>query len=294
MPATFRIIQDAVEGEYGISRQDISLYSFGGTITLEAQDQTGGLTGYVWEVLSEPEGSAATIITPDPAEPWEVEVDLTVTGSYLFRLMFMPGEAEEDIQVLLAGIPLANSGLCIPALNETLFDNSYSAGSSGDTYVGYERKLNAMLKWMDANGGGAGITLSGYTQKSTVSTKLTLNYPGALDTENETVYFGDMMLVAKEEDGAGSPGGLKSWSIKFTARNDADGNVEVLTPIDITVNNSTSISNEPSWALDAITIDGDAVGDPIEIYVIGGAGVNWEASINMTTVTGPTGGGPNA
>lgn len=636
MSATFRITQNAVAGEYGIARQDLTLFSVGGTITLEAQDQTGGSSDYVWEVLSEPAGSSATITTPTPAAPWIVEVDLTVTGGYLFRLVFKPGSVDEDISILYLGIPLAGSGLCIPALNETIFDNSYAAGGSGDTYVGYERKANAFRKWMDANvsgtpvsstrvfvdaengsdvtgdgsngspyatlafaaseqpdpttdvefgteilfqlepgvytgdvtlpyrsgvsitgelvfiagdiywnhdpdmffgytaqlygnaalkiSGGAsnpiliagdiiaqnvnpsasvrigdkyfianrmvvagsfmnlaagastssneasgavhtiwdlvqfiggtgtaifaegepgtygknqiylqarnsflvtticgnieldhlvgvgllaidyttgrpgGVSLTAYagnvggskyygalgvrncvnlnsagtfdfgkdasntytleeiqmdsasyaamnpdssytnfaadpvefvdssygvatyakswsgnlsdadtTVQAALTTlnnlsldpgKITLSKEtsnatavaltvdtGTLDTATSTVYYGDMMLAAKETDAAGTPGGLKSWAIRFTARSDADGNTEVLAPVDVTVINSTSISDENTWGVDSISIDEAGAGDPIEIYVVGGAStVHWAAEIRMVTL----------
>ena len=161
MTAAFRITQDAVVGEYGIARQDLTVYSVGGSVTLEAEDQTGESSDYVWEVLSEPEGSSVSIVTPVPAAPWLVTVDLLVTGGYLFRLTFKPGTVDEDIQVLYLGIPLTNSGLCIPASNETVFDNSYAAGGSGDTYVGYERKLTALYKWIDTQVSGGGGTPGG-------------------------------------------------------------------------------------------------------------------------------------
>ena len=154
MSATYRITQGAGVGEYGIARQDLTKFSVGGLVTLEAQDQTGGLSDYVWEVLSEPEGSAITVVTPTPAAPWIVTLTLTEIGGHLVRLIFKPGTVDEDISVLYLGVPLANSGLCIPASNETIFDNSYAASGSGDTYVGYERKVSALYRWVDTQVGG--------------------------------------------------------------------------------------------------------------------------------------------
>ncbi len=137
-----------------------------------------------------------------------------------------------------------------------------------------------------AAGGTGGRTAIGLSRATanTTPTKLAL-VTGSLDTAINEVYYGEMILAAKEDDTAGTPGGLKSWSIRFTARHDADGNVAVLSPVDITVINSTSISDEASWALSSIAIDGASAGDPIEVFVVGGAAtVSWSASINMVTV----------
>lgn len=160
MTAIFRIIQSAAPGEWGIARQDLTLVGVGGTITLEAETQVSPLETYIWEVISQPEGSVAdtTLTVPNPATaPWIATVDLDVTGGYAIRLIYQPGTPAEDITILYLGVALDNSGLCVPAFNETIFDNSYAAGGSGDTYVGYERKLTAFLKWMDANVGAGGV-----------------------------------------------------------------------------------------------------------------------------------------
>ncbi len=155
MSAIFRINQDSVYGTWGVARQDMQLVGAGGTVTLEGQDQDTGDV-YVWELISAPEGSTAeaSLVVPDPvAAPWVATIDLDVTGGFIIRMRFNPGQPDEDISILYMGVPLAVSGLCIPAFNETYFDNSTYAV---DGYAGYERKLTAFLKWVDTYIGSAG------------------------------------------------------------------------------------------------------------------------------------------
>ncbi len=152
MTAIFRMTQGAGVGEWGIARQDLTLVGVGGSITLEAQDLTHA--SYAWEIISEPEGStAAASLTPTGLGT--ATFDLDVDGGCLVRLRVDAGLDTEAMLVCYAGVPLPNSGLCIPAFNETFFDNSYAAGGSGDTYTGYERKITAFFKWADAAVGGA-------------------------------------------------------------------------------------------------------------------------------------------
>ena len=155
MSAIFRINQDSVYGTWGVARKDMQLVGAGGTVTLEGQDQDVGDV-YFWELISAPEGSVAeaSLVVPDPAAaPWVATIDLDITGGYIIRLRFNPGQPDEDISILYMGVPLAVSGLCIPAFNETYFDNSSYAI---DGYAGYERKLTAFYKWIDAYVGTAG------------------------------------------------------------------------------------------------------------------------------------------
>lgn len=150
MSAIYRISQNGVDGDWGVARLDLTLYPVGGIVSLEAQDQDLNDT-YQWEIISEPYGStaAASLTVPDPVNaPWLATLELDVTGGCLGRLIYNAGQADEDISILYLGVALANSGLCIPAFNETFFDNSSYAA---DGYKGYERKLTAFLKWCDAN-----------------------------------------------------------------------------------------------------------------------------------------------
>lgn len=150
MSAIYRINQNGVDGAWGIARLDLTLFPVGGIVSLEAQDQDINDT-YQWEIISEPYGStaAASLTVPDPVTaPWLATLELDVTGGCLARLIFNAGQADEDISILYLGVALTNSGLCIPAFNETFFDNSFYGI---DGYKGYERKLTAFLKWCDAN-----------------------------------------------------------------------------------------------------------------------------------------------
>jgi len=153
MSASFRISQNSVDGSWDTSRQDLTLVGIGGTVTLEAQDQS--CASYNWEVISEPTGSTAesSLNVPNPATPWIAELDLDVTGSILVRLRVDAALPTEDIRILFLGVPLPNSGLCIPAFNETDFDNSQGAATAG-----WERKLTAFYKWADNVSSGTAST----------------------------------------------------------------------------------------------------------------------------------------
>jgi hypothetical protein len=146
MTAIYRISQGASIGSWGRARQDLQLFGVGGSITFEAQDVAH--TTYLWELISEPEGSAVALTTPTATS---CTADILVEGGYLMRLTVDAGLATEDIVVLYAGVPLPISGLPIPAFNETYFDNSQPP-FTGER--GYEAKLTAFFKWLDLNAGG--------------------------------------------------------------------------------------------------------------------------------------------
>jgi hypothetical protein len=138
--------------------------------------------------------------------------------------------------------------------------------------------------WETFNNKADVVLLSG-TTTNTTPTALSVAV-GSLDTANNYGYLAEMFLVAKESDSAGSPGGLKSWKVYFTARNDADGNGSVLSPTQVTVINATSLSDETGWDLSSVTVEDTAAGDPIQIMVVGGAStVTWSATVTLTTVS---------
>lgn len=147
--AVFRINQPGitggkpVTGEWGIARQDLDLYSVGGTVAFEAQD--GGAVSYAWTLLSQPASSSAVLVDDDQPT---CTIDIDVAGGYLVQLIVDAGEATEDVLVLYFGVVLANSGLALPALSELDFDNSEAPN---DGARGWEKKLNDILIWADAN-----------------------------------------------------------------------------------------------------------------------------------------------
>ncbi len=153
MSALFTIDQAAKPpGVLGVSRNDISP----GTITLSCP---GVHATYKWEVASEPSGVPASITTPTNAT---TTATLTETGSYIFRMTVDEALPTEDVSERSAGIRLPNSSLPIPALNETIHDNSIDPTA----FRGAERKLTDFFKWVDANiggGGGTGFVGIGYT-----------------------------------------------------------------------------------------------------------------------------------
>lgn len=153
MSALFTIDQPGKPpGVLGVSRTDLDP----GTITLSCP---GVHTTYKWEVASEPAGVPANIASPTLAT---TNATLTERGSYIFRMTVDEALPTEDVNERLAGIRLPNSNLPIPALNETIQDNSVDPTA----FRGAEGKLTAFFKWVDANiggGGGTGFVGIGYT-----------------------------------------------------------------------------------------------------------------------------------
>lgn len=146
MTASFRINQTGITGgkpptgTYDRARTDLDLDAVGGPVTTEA---TAGATTYLWELVSEPEGSSITL---SGEATQTATFNIEVTGGYLVRLTIDAALPSEDVLILYLGIPLASSGLPIPAFNEIDFDNSLAPY---DAAYGYERKLTAFLKWCD-------------------------------------------------------------------------------------------------------------------------------------------------
>jgi len=128
-------------------------------VDFTAQDTTH--TSYDWDVISQPQESMVpgppVAITPVPGSPWLGYTTFGFPGGYLIRLTVDAGLPTEDVSVLYLGIPLPGSGLPVPALNETIFDNSIN----DPPYRGWEEKLDAFMKWVDNNLGSAAAFLKG-------------------------------------------------------------------------------------------------------------------------------------
>jgi len=123
------------------ARRDIDI----GTITVNCPSVH---ITYLWEIVSEPIGSTASISNPTLAT---TDMNLTIAGGHVIQLTVDKDKVTEDISARYIGIPLAESGLCIPAAWETFFDNSQSPH---DGLRGAEDKLTAFFRYLDAGGGG--------------------------------------------------------------------------------------------------------------------------------------------
>ena len=149
MTVLFRINQAANPTPIGIlgrARDDIM--PFTGANPVEFVGPVA--TTYLWELYSYPPLSTATVIDPTSQTCY---VEMIVPGGYLMRCTVDAGLVTEDVTVLYVGIPLAFSGLPIPALDELNFDNS-KPGLDGITYDGSRgtsHKLEVWYKWVDAN-----------------------------------------------------------------------------------------------------------------------------------------------
>lgn len=135
MAVLFRIDQTGA-GTPGRARRDIEI----GVITVVC---IGVYTTYLWEVISYPSGTVPII---DDSTAQSTDIELFNRGGYLIRLTVDAGLVTEDALVLYAGIPLRNSGLCIPALSETTQDNSQAPF---DGHRGTEDKQTSFLEWID-------------------------------------------------------------------------------------------------------------------------------------------------
>jgi len=158
--SSFRINQagGGGTGTYDRSRRDILLYGAGGVVECEAQN--AGLT-YKYEMISEPSDSSVTINNDDQQT---CNFQLTKRGGYLIRLTTDAGLPSESVTILYIGVVLENSGLCLPALNETNEDNS-QAPYTGER--GYEEKHTAFFKWIDENASGGGVWLQPVINRTT-------------------------------------------------------------------------------------------------------------------------------
>ncbi len=161
MTARFKMDQPGgmppVVGVFGKATQDIQP---GINVDFVAED--AGHATYDWEVLTQPQESMLpgppVVITPVPATPWLGNATFGHPGGYLIRLTVDVGMITEDVQVLYMGIRLPVSGLPLPALEETIFDNSVN----DPAYRGWESKIDAYLKWVDSVIGGGVVTPTGW------------------------------------------------------------------------------------------------------------------------------------
>lgn len=139
--STFRINQPpgTPYANWDRARRDIAL----GTVEGEAQNKSQ--TSYKWEMLSAPLGVTVVI---NNSTTHTCNFTLATRGSYLLRLTVNEGLPLESITTILLAVPLVNSGLCLPALNETNQDNSLSPY---DGNRGHEDKANAFFRLVDTN-----------------------------------------------------------------------------------------------------------------------------------------------
>lgn len=150
MGASFRFItqetgQSAVTHDWNKACRS-ALLTADGTVSVERSVVN---TTYLWEVLSQPTLSDITL-TPVEGYPHIISLgNITKLGGYIIRLTVDAALPTKDVMTLYFGVPLPNSGLCIPAFNETMQDNT-------ETTPGYQSKLDAFFVWCDANAGQGG------------------------------------------------------------------------------------------------------------------------------------------
>jgi hypothetical protein len=147
--ARFRINQSTT-GTFGYARRDILPTSE--TVELQLEAENSGLV-YLWEVI-QPPGSAVTIgSATSQFATFAAEQD----GGYIVKLTVNPGSADEDVDSLYFGIGTDIDGerYCLPALNETVQDNSL-----GHPEWGWWEKIYIFLRQLAslAGTGGGGDT----------------------------------------------------------------------------------------------------------------------------------------
>lgn len=149
MSALFRIGQSGVFEAYGRARDDVQPFSVGGIVTLEAQDLTHAT--YTWSVFGKPIDGVAPVLIPAGGV---CTAQLEERGGYLIQLVVDAGLPTEDVDILYVGLPLANSGLPLPAEYETNQDN---VPLPHDGSQGWWYKLERWMKWADALIGSGGL-----------------------------------------------------------------------------------------------------------------------------------------
>jgi hypothetical protein len=136
--SSFRINQPPASGYtyWDRARRDLAL----GDVECEAQNTSE--SSYLWEIISGPPGETITITNPTSPT---CQFTLSTRYGYLVRLTVNEGEIDESQTTLYMGVPLANSGASLPAMNETNQDNSQSPY---DGSRGTEEKVNdALIKF---------------------------------------------------------------------------------------------------------------------------------------------------
>ncbi len=153
--ANFRINQLSA-GTYGLARRDILPTTLAG-VPAQFEALNPGLT-YLWEII-QPPGSTATIATPN-AQTTTCNVESR--GGYVVKLTVNFGLPTEDVCLIYIGLAYSTSGLCGPALNETIEDNS-----QGTPEYGWGEKFLTWMAWVEANiGGGSGGLNWGVSEKA--------------------------------------------------------------------------------------------------------------------------------
>lgn len=154
--SSFRINQPAGNplAVYDRSSREVQLTAGPGNVELEAENAAE--SSYLWEVVSEPEGSSVSINNPTANK---CNFGLSVTGSYLFRLTANEGiPLIESRTTLFVGVPFDGLNLCPPAGNETNQDNSQAPY---DGARGSEDKFNALFRLIDQKVGNNFVFVGG-------------------------------------------------------------------------------------------------------------------------------------
>lgn len=147
--ARFRINQSTT-GTFGYARRDILPTSE--AVELQFEAENAGLV-YLWEVIQPPGSNVIIGGTTSQTATFAAEID----GGYIAKLTVNPGSADEDVDSLYFGIGTEIDGnrFCLPALNETIQDNSI-----GHPEWGWWEKLYTFLRELAsfAGTGGGGDT----------------------------------------------------------------------------------------------------------------------------------------
>lgn len=141
------------------SRRDIDPYSLGSE-SVECEALEKSQTSYLWEIVSAPPDKTI-VVTGDTTHT--CSFNLEDRDGYMVRLTVNEGLPNESITTLYIGVPMANTGLCLPAAFETNQDNSQ------DPYTGergHADKVMDSLHKVDevSEADGIGVDNSGWTK----------------------------------------------------------------------------------------------------------------------------------
>lgn len=168
--STFRINQPPGSGYsfWDRARRDLVL----GSVEGEAQNKSQ--TTYKWEMASAPEGVSVTI---NNSTTHTCNFTLATKGGYLLRLTVNEGLPAQSISTWYLAVALTNTGLCLPAMDETTQDNSQSPY---DGSRGWIDKTSAFLSKIDENTVVENLKTSGasgYVPTSNGAGALTMQSP---------------------------------------------------------------------------------------------------------------------
>jgi hypothetical protein len=143
--ARFRINQSTT-GTFGYARRDILPTSE--AVELQFEAENAGLV-YLWDVIQPPGSNVTPGSTTSQTATFAAELD----GGYIAKLTVNPGSADEDVDSLYFGIGTDIDGnrYCLPALNETIQDNSL-----GHPEWGWWEKLYTFLRALASYAGTGG------------------------------------------------------------------------------------------------------------------------------------------